>query len=169
VGGLVFLLAMIASAYVAVPVPWSPVPMTLQPMVALMAGAILGPAAGAASMATYVALGATGLPVFAAGGAGLPWLVGPTGGYLMAFPVAALLVGAIAPRGAGMSRLVAGLVAGLAAIYAGGLTQLAVLSGLGWGDLVAVGVLPFLGGDVIKVLLALVIIRALRASSLGRR
>jgi len=167
-GIVAFVLAMTASAYVAVPVPWSVVPMTLQPMVVLLAGVVLGPMAGAASMATYVALGAAGAPVFAAGHAGLPWLVGPTGGYLMAFPLAALVVGWSVAGSANVVRLLGGLLAGLAVIYLGGVAQLAVLTGQDVSGLLAVGVLPFVGGDIVKVALALVLARAFRSTGLGR-
>ena len=167
-GIVAFVLAMTASAYVAVPVPWSVVPMTLQPMVVLLAGVVLGPMAGAASMATYVALGAAGAPVFAAGHAGLPWLVGPTGGYLMAFPLAALVVGWSVGGSANVVRLLGGLLAGLAVIYLGGVAQLAVLTGQDVSGLLAVGVLPFVGGDIVKVALALVLARAFRSTGLGR-
>jgi len=166
VGMLAFVAAMTVSAYVAVPVSWSPVPLTLQPVVALLAGAVLGPAAGAAAMASYLALGAAGAPVFAGGMAGLPWLVGPTGGYLMAFPVAALVVGLIAGSN-GNTRLLIGLFAGLATIYLGGVAQLAVLTGENVRGLLALGVFPFVLGDLVKVFLALLLTKALRAGGLG--
>ncbi len=142
--------------------------MTLQPMVVLLAGIVLGPAAGAASMATYVALGAAGAPVFAGGHAGLPWLVGPTGGYLMAFPVAALVVGWSVGKSTNVVRMLGGLLAGLAVIYLGGVAQLAVLTGQDVAGLLSLGVLPFVGGDLAKVALALVIARAFRSTGLGR-
>lgn len=167
VGIMAFVAAMTVSAYVAVPAPWSPVPLTLQPMVALLAGALLGPAAGAAAMASYLALGAAGAPVFAGGMSGLPWLVGVTGGYLMAFPVAAFVVGLVA-RPSSTTRLAAALLAGMATIYLGGITQLAVLTGQGLPALLAMGVLPFLLGDLVKVGLALVITKAVGAGSPGR-
>lgn len=166
---IAFVLATAAGAYVAVPLPWTPVPMTLQPLIVLLAGALLGPVLGAAAMAAYLAVGLVGAPVFSGGGAGLAWLAGPTGGYLIAFPAAAAVVGLLAGRGEpGTGRLLAGLVAGLSLMYLGGLSQLALLTGRGWGDLLAVGVLPFLGGDFVKVSLALVLARRLRTASLGR-
>src|SRR4051794_7179538 len=83
------------SPQVLVPVPFSPVPMTLQPLAVLAVGGLLGPAAGLSALILYIALGALGLPVFAAGGSGLMHLLGPTGGYLLAFPVAAGVTGAL--------------------------------------------------------------------------
>jgi len=81
------------AAQVAVPVPFSPVPMTLQPLAVLAVGGLLGGVGGAAALATYLALGVLGLPVFAGGSSGVLHLLGPTGGYLLAFPVAAALTG----------------------------------------------------------------------------
>lgn len=167
VGGAAFVVAMAVSAYAAIPVPWTPVPMTLQPMVVLLAGALLGPLAGAASMASYLAIGALGAPVFAGGHAGLPWLVGPTGGYLMAFPAAALVVGLVAIKSRGTLPLLLGLLAGLATMYLGGIAQLAVLTAQDPRALLALGVVPFIGGDLIKVLLALIIARRFGRRGLG--
>ncbi len=166
-GGAAFVIAMTVSAYVAIPVPWSPVPMTLQPMVVLLAGALLGPVTGAAAMASYLAVGVVGAPVFAGGHAGLPWLVGPTGGYLMAFPAAALVVGLVAGRSRRWLPVLLGLLAGLGTIYLGGITQLAVVTGQDPRALLALGVVPFLGGDLIKVALALIIVRRFRKEGLG--
>jgi biotin transport system substrate-specific component len=166
-GGAAFVIAMTISAYVAIPVPWSPVPMTLQPMVALLAGALLGPLAGAAAMASYLAVGVMGAPVFAGGHAGLPWLVGPTGGYLMAFPAAALVVGLVVGRRRRWLPVLLGLLMGLGTIYLGGITQLAVLTAADPRTLLALGVVPFLGGDLIKVVLALVLVMRLRKEGLG--
>jgi biotin transport system substrate-specific component len=162
-----FVLATTLGAYVAVPLPWTPVPMTLQPLFVILAGALLGPWAGASAMAAYVALGAMGAPVFSMGRAGLPWLMGPTGGYLIAYPAAAFVAGAVlrgGSRGAsGTVRALAGLTLGLAVIYLGGVSQLAMLTGQGAGELLALGVMPFLAGDLVKVLIALVVVRLVRA------
>lgn len=156
-------------AYVAVPLPGTTVPMTLQPLVVLLAGALLGARMGAVALGTYVVVGALGAPVFSNGHGGLPWLLGPTGGYLFAYPAAAFVTGWLAgsPE-AGRLRLLGALAAGLAVIYVGGISQLAVLSGREPGALLAVGVLPFLAGDVVKILIALVLARRLRPASLGR-
>ena len=167
IGIAAFVAAMTASAYVTLPVPWSPVPVTLQPMVALLAGAVLGPAAGAAAMASYLALGAAGAPVFAGGMSGLPWMVGVTGGYLMAFPVAAFVVGLVSGSG-GTLRLLASLLAGLAVIYLGGMAHLTVLTGQTVAGVLALGVIPFLLGDLAKVVLALILAKPLRERGLGR-
>lgn len=165
-GMLAFVLATTFGAYVAVPLPGTHVPVTLQGLFVIMSGVLLGPLAGAGAMAIYVAMGAAGAPVFALGGAGLPWLMGPTGGYLVAMPAAAYVAGVIAGRDRRAPRLVAGLVLASMTIYVGGVAQLGFLTGQGLGDLLAVGVLPFLVGDVTKIVVALLLIRSVK--SLGR-
>lgn len=163
-----FVTATALGAYVAVPLPWTPVPMTLQPLFVLLAGALLGARWGAAAMGAYVVLGALGAPVFSAGRGGILHLLGPTGGYLAAFPAAAWVVGRLAGgSGAGLLRLAGALLAGLGALYAGGLAQLAVLTGAGPRELLALGVVPFLAGDLVKVGLALVLTGRLRRRTLG--
>jgi biotin transport system substrate-specific component len=144
-------------AQMAVPLPGTPVPVTLQVPAVLIVGGLLGPGLGAASMALYLAMGSLGLPVFAPMGApGLARLIGPTGGYLLACPMAAAVVGRLAARG-GVGSLAIGLLAGLAIIHAAGIAQLGVLG----GDLstaLQLGSLPFLVSDLVKLLFAGLII-----------
>src|SRR5438093_10175057 len=112
--------AVAAAAQVAVPLPGPPVPMTLQPLAVLLVGGLLGPALGATSMVLYLALGAAGLPVFTPHGLpGLARLVGPTGGYLLAYPVAASAVGKLAGGADARhwGRLILGVGAGLVLIH----------------------------------------------------
>lgn len=165
IGVLVFAMATAFGAKVAVPLPGTPVPFTLQVLAVLLAGAILGPRLGAASQALYVAVGAMGAPVFAAGG-GLAYLLGPTGGYLVAFPLAAFVAGTIAGgRDAGILRLLAGLVAGVAVIHAGGASWLAIVTG-DPGRAVTAGIVPFLWNDLVEVGLATLISHRLRPRAL---
>ena len=92
VGIVGFAIALAAASQVAIPLPFTPVPITLQPLVVVLAGLMLGPVAGAASMLLYLAAGAAGLPVFAPIGApGIARFLGPTGGYLIAYPAAAFV------------------------------------------------------------------------------
>src|SRR3954470_21201652 len=94
-----FAAAVAAASQVAIPLPFTPVPITLQPMLVILAGMMLGPAAGVASMGLYLAAGAAGLPVFTPIGApGIARFFGPTGGYLLAYPAAAFVAGALAQR-----------------------------------------------------------------------
>jgi len=147
------------ASQLAVPLPGTPVPMTLQPLAVLLVGGLLGPVEGAAALLLYLALGAAGLPVFTPFGApGLARLLGPTGGYLLAFPVAAAVVGRFAARDAGWLRLLAGTLLGMVVIYAGGLAQLVALTGNARAA-VAAGTLPFVLGDGLKVLVAALVLR----------
>lgn len=114
-----------AFAYAAIPYPLSPAPVTLQVLGVFLAGLLLGPLWGTASMVLYLAAGALGAPVFAQGAAGFGVLVGPTGGYLFSYPFAAAAVGYIAHGGlefrslaeSSIPRMVAGMAAGTLVIY----------------------------------------------------
>ena len=153
-------LSVALAAQFAVPVPLSPVPMTLQPLAVLVVGGLLGPAAGVGALVLYIALGALGLPVFAAAGSGLPHLIGPTGGYLLAFPVAAGATGALVRRApTSVLRVLLACALGMVVIHIGGVAQLALLGGdpsLAF----RVGFIPFLTGDLLKVGLAAAVILA---------
>ena len=156
---LLFALLTALGAHVAVPLGVTPVPMTLQTLVVLLSGALLGPVAGAASQLTYLALGLAGVPVFSMGGAGLPWLFGVTGGYLLAFPMAAMLTGWIAGRNRGSVRILCALFAGTAATFAMGSAWLSVVTDLDARAVFATGVQPFLPGALIKIAIAFVVVR----------
>ncbi len=162
VGTLGFAAALAAASQVAIPLPNTPVPITLQPLVVVLAGLWLGPVAGAVGMMMYLAAGAAGLPVFAPMGApGLARLFGPTGGYLLAYPVAAFVAGSLAPTTAGFGRRFAAAAAGMLAIYLGGFAQLGVLTG-SVERAAVLGVLPFAALDLAKAIVA-ALIRPARA------
>lgn len=161
VGVAVFAIATALSAKVALPIPGTPVPFTFQPLVVMLAGALLGARGGAASQALYLAVGAAGLPVFAAGGGAL-YLLGPTGGYLLAYPLAAFITGKLI--GTSLPRVVGALLAGLLVVYAGGVAWLAILGSM--NGAVAMGLKPFLLADLVKVGLAAVLTLRLRERSL---
>jgi biotin transport system substrate-specific component len=148
-----------AAAQVSVPLPGTPVPLTLQPLAVLLVGGLLGARLGAASMVLYLALGIAGLPVFTPTIPllGIARLVGPTGGYLLAYPMAAFAVGAIAQDSARASRVALGVLAGLALIHLGGLAQLLILTG-SLSAAARFGTLPFLLGDLIKLAVAVLIL-----------
>jgi biotin transport system substrate-specific component len=171
IGVVAFAVATALGAQVAVWLPWTPVPVTLQPLFVILAGVLLGPRLGAFSMGAYVAVGAMGAPVFANGGAGLPWLMGPTGGYLLAAPVAAFVAGAAAGRADGRTatprlladlRLLGGLAMGVTTMYVGGVAQLVGVTGQSFTAAIAAGVVPFLVGDVTKIALAFFVVRSAR-------
>jgi biotin transport system substrate-specific component len=158
-GVLGFAIAMAAAAQVAIPVPGTPVPVTLQPMVVVLAGLMLGPAYGGMSMLLYLAAGAAGLPVFAPVGApGIARFLGPTGGYLIAFPFAAYVAGWLAQRFTGLAGRWFAALAGMVVIFVGGISQLAVLSG-SLGAALAAGLTPFAAFDLLKALVAALIAR----------
>jgi biotin transport system substrate-specific component len=148
------------AAQIAIPLPFSPVPFTLQVLAVILSGLLLGPRYGALSQAIYVLIGAVGVPVFAQFTGGLGVVLGPTGGYLLSYPIAAAVTGLAtnATRGAARRRalwtsFLWGCV-GLAVIYAFGATWLAVVTGLPIPAALAQGVAPFVIFDLIKVALA---------------
>lgn len=148
------------AAQIAIPLPFSPVPFTLQVLAVILSGLLLRPRYGALSQAIYVLVGAVGAPVFAQFSGGLGVILGPTGGYLVSYPIAAAVAGfaANAARDAPRRRaLWTGFLwgcAGLAVIYAVGATWLAVVTQLPFAAALAQGVLPFVPFDLIKVALA---------------
>lgn len=149
------------AAQVSVPLPFTPVPFTFQPMVVLIAGAALGARLGAYSQMLYLAMGVAGLPVFAASPIlpqGAMRLLGPTGGYLMAYPIAAFVAGALAERGFDRRYWTsfAAMAAGLAVVFALGVLWLASFAtpAVGFENALRTGFLPFVGADLIKLALA---------------
>ena len=153
-------------AYVAVPM--APVPMTLQTLFVLLAGTVLGPAAGAASQLLYIAVGAAGAPIFSGGGAGLGWVFGPTGGFLMAFPLAAAMAGWLAGEARRVIPTVLGLIVGTVAIFLLGAAWLGATTDWDGTRIAQVAVLPFLFGAVVKAAIALVVTRQVISRGAGR-
>ena len=151
------------SAHVSVPMV--PVPMTLQTLALLVLAGALGLRLGTATVLAYLGQGAVGLPVFAGGG-GLAYMAGPTGGFLLGFLLAAALIGWAVDRGAGRHwlSLLAALAAGHALVFVPGVLWLATFTGLGaaW----AAGVAPFVLGTLVKTALALMVLLAGRRSNL---
>ncbi|UJB42025.1 biotin transporter BioY [Streptomyces sp. A1-5] len=142
------------AAQIALPVPGSPVPVTGQTFAALLVGASLGARRGLLSLALYALAGIAGMPWFAGGAAGAG---GATFGYVLGMLLAATAVGALARRGGdrGMLRTAATMLAGNAVIYAIGVPYLALSTGMPLDRAVAVGMVPFLIGDALKIALAM--------------
>lgn len=149
------------SAQIALPMSFTPIPFTLQPLAVILVGAWLGPVEGATALGAYLVAGALGAPVFALGHGGAWRLMGPTGGYLLAFPVAAAVAGLARTRDltgvalAGWSALV--FIVAMAVIHLGGVSQLALLGddpGLAFRS----GFLPFFIGDLLKVAIATAVV-----------
>jgi biotin transport system substrate-specific component len=149
-----------AAAQIAIPLPFSPIPFTLQVLAVILSGLLLGSRYGALAQAIYVLVGAVGVPVFAQFSGGLGVVLGPTGGYLLSYPLAAAIAGLATHTVANATRRNALWISflwgctGLAVIYALGATWLAVSTRLPFAAAVAQGVLPFLLFDLIKVALA---------------
>jgi biotin transport system substrate-specific component len=153
-------------AQIAIPLPFTPVPVTLQTLAVLVAAGLLGSARAAAAVLAYIGEGFAGLPVFSGGRAGVAHLLGPTGGYLVGFVIAAFLVGLLVERGAARSWLatLSALVAGTVLVYVPGVLWLGAFTGM--GKAFSLGVTPFLIGDALKIIVGCGIICGI---SLGSR
>lgn len=161
------LMAALIAVGAMVMLPVGPVPVTLQTLFVALAGLVLGPARGGGAMLLYVLAGVMGLPVFSGGKAGFAHLLGPTGGYLFGFACMACIAGFGGLRGlrgreAGDTPLrpvhvalaLCCCLAGLAVAYLAGAARLMQVLGIDAGYAMTVGVLPFLPGDVVKIVLA---------------
>jgi biotin transport system substrate-specific component len=165
----------VVAAQVSIPLPFTPVPFTLQPMVVLLGGAALGARLGLTSQVLYLTAGIAGLPVFAASPVlpqGIARLLGPTGGYLMSYPLAAFIAGYLAERGLDRRYLtsIAAMAAGLAVVFACGVAWMAWgVPSLGMNASLGAGFYPFIAADILKVLFAAAVLpfawRVLRPSA----
>jgi len=148
-----------AGAYIQIPMPFSPVPVTLQVFFVLLAGSILKSKWGSLSMIVYTLLGIAGLPVFAGGSSGIGVLLGPTGGYIVGFILAAYVIGKLSEKteNAAKSSLLINALnmsLGVLIIYACGISQLMLAAKIGPGAALTLGVIPFLPGEIIKTAIA---------------
>lgn len=160
---LASLFAALTAVGALVAIPIGPVPIVLQNFFVMLMGLLLGPRWGLAGVGVYLLAGALGLPVFAGGASGLARFAGPTGGYLVGYLPCVALIGWIAARGRGRRVVDAlALVSGTAALYACGVSWLSVVTGLGWGQALALGAVPFLPGDIAKVISAVLLAPSLR-------
>ena len=150
-------------AFVRIPLPFTPVPLTLQTFFVLLGGAMLGGAAGSSSQSLYLILGASGLPVFAGARGGLSHLAGPTGGYLIGFVVAAYLVGKVVERKDSSIWLILAMLAGTGVIYLLGGLRLAHFLRIGIKETLYLGVIPFLPGDILKFISVVLVYKLIRA------
>ena len=153
--GLVIVFSLFIAAMAQFTIPIGPVPITGQSFAVLLTGALLGSRLGAAAVIAYLIEGALGLPFFAGGGAGIVRFLGPTGGYLVAFPAAAFITGAFAEHGWDKRYLsaAAAMAIGSAVIFLGGWAWYAILTNTPPVTAFQIAVLPFLLGDVVKIAL----------------
>jgi biotin transport system substrate-specific component len=147
-GVILLAVATAAGAQVRIPVPGTPVPLTLQVFFVILSGTLLGSRLGAASQALCLAAGLAGLPFFSGGGYGLAYIAGPTGGYLLSFPFAAALAGSASSRSLMARGLACGLA--LACIYSFGACWLSIFGHLSLSRAAEAGVIPFIGADAMK-------------------
>jgi biotin transport system substrate-specific component len=154
------------AAQISVPLPFTPVPFTLQPMIVLLGGAALGARLGSTSQILYLLLGVAGLPVFAASPVlpqGAARLVGPTAGFLLSYPLAAFVTGWLAERRFDRQYLTSfvAMAVGLTVVFAGGLSWYAWgPAGLGFERALSLAVLPFIPADIVKLALAAAVLPA---------
>ena len=154
-------------AWIQIPLPFSPVPITGQTFGVMLAGSLLGARTGFISMLLFILLGIAGVPVFAGAKAGLGVLLGPTGGYLISFPLAAYIIGRVAFPNSGSQGLIrmglANLIGGIFIIYTIGTLQLSMVANMDLRDAFIAGTLYFIPGDLLKVVVAAVVGNRLRA------
>lgn len=161
-------LLLILCARVAIPLPWTPVPITGQTFGVMLVAVLLGSHRAAITLVLYLLEGLAGLPVFQPFGLpGVARLAGPTAGYLMAYPFAAYVIGWITEvrrereDGCSLARLMGALLAGETIIFAAGCVWLGFVSAMNWSQTVAAGVLPFLPGEILKMVAVIAVARAL--------
>ncbi len=156
-------------AYIAIPI--GPVPIVLQNLFIMLAGLLLGGRWALISIGVYLLAGLVGLPVFAGGTGGIGKLLGPTGGYLVGFAAAAYWIGTISEKGKRSVLVdIFAMVSGTFIIYIFGVSWLKFVTGMSFSKAIAVGMLPFLIGDVLKIAVAIPVAKALRpmlADSIG--
>ncbi|MGH2367697.1 MAG: biotin transporter BioY [Chloroflexota bacterium] len=142
------------TAWISIPLPFSPVPISGQTLGVLLIGALYGPWRGALAVVAYLLEGIAGAPVFSLGRAGLAVVLGPTGGYLVGFVPAAAIAGVLARVGRPAWLRLSGLALATITVYLVGVPWLAVVTGMPAGAAIVNGLIPFLAGDAIKAALA---------------
>jgi len=157
IGVTFFIIATALGAYIRIPVPGTPVPITLQTFFVVLSGAVLGGRLGLFSQAGYVFLGAVGLPVFQGYASGMAHILGPTGGYLAGFMAASFLVGKILEKDSrNLLKITASFAAGNAVLYTLGILWLMLIYRISFVNAILIGVLPFFTIELAKIFLAAV-------------
>ena len=158
-----------ACGFISIPVPGTPLPIVLQNMMVVLDGLLLGPVWGAAAVVLFILTGLIGLPVFSGGTAGITRLMGPTGGFIVGYAIAALVAGLVARRPvigkkAPAVRLVLAALCGFAVMYIPGVLHFMRSMDKTFTETMALCVLPYLPGDAVKLVLSVVIAIPLRKS-----
>jgi len=163
IGSITFTLLITIGAFVYIPLPFTPVPITLQVLFVLLAGLILDGRYGTFSSLIYVVLGVTGLPVFAGAVGGISRIFGPTGGYIIGFLIAPSIVSYLYKiTGKRNFSAFLAMCAGLSVIYLFGILHLSIFLEYRLGNAFKIGVLPFILGDSFKIILAYLFVRISR-------
>jgi len=148
-------------AFISIPI--GPVPIVLQNFFVLLAALLLGPRWAAASVSVYLLAGICGLPVFAGGTAGIGRVMGPTGGYLLGYLPAVWVAAWLSQKGGQRTATdIAAMICGSLMVYGCGVPWLKIVTGMSFSKALAVGMLPFLIGDVFKIAAAIPVVKALR-------
>jgi len=154
-------------AFISIPI--GPVPIVLQNFFVLLAALLLGPRWGTAAVSVYLLAGICGLPVFAGGSAGIGRILGPTGGYLIGYLPAVAITAYLSEKGDGRKLTdIAAMVCGSLLIYGCGVPWLKMVTGMPFSKALAVGMAPFIIGDVLKIAAAVPVAKALRPIVQGR-
>ena len=151
---LSFALMTAIGAYIRVPLPFTPVPITLQTFFVVLSGAFLGKKLGVASQISYIVFGALGIPVFQGYASGILHLAGPTGGYIVGFIVSAFIVGILTEKNRSFSRIFVSMLIGLLTIYFFGILWLVIGFRLSILNALFLGMLPFIPGAIAKLVAA---------------
>ena len=139
---------------IAIPLPFTTVPITMQVFAIYLSGIILGRKLGFLSQIVYLLLGAIGAPVFAQFAGGMQCLVGPTGGFLIGFPIIAYIIGIIPDKKLSVIKSLAILIASIILLYAMGVIQLSMVAKISLSKAIMIGALPFIPLDIVKIVVA---------------
>ncbi len=164
-GASLFTLLTALGAYVRIPLPFTPVPLTLQTFFVILSALFLGRSGGLASQAAYIGLGAAGVPLFSLAGSGSPYLLGPTAGYLFGFMVAVLIItGSVKKAGDSQWRVFGIVTLADCALLLCGSVWLSIISGYSLDKALFLGAVPFVVGDILKAWVATQIFLAAKRS-----
>jgi len=146
------------SGYILIPLPFSTIPVTAQTLAVMLTGSLLPVRHASVSLLIFLMMGIIGLPVFSGGNAGLGIIIGKTGGYLIGFLAGAALISVLKGKNPGFLRLlIVNVIGGIIVIYSFGVLWLNYITGIGISKAVIFGALPFIPGDIIKIVIAALI------------